>query len=120
MRYFILALAACHWGADLPAGWEDAESVDDFSQNRCKDDAYDTGAPEAMSATVGDPGIRVTGDPVHFRCDQEVEGFYKADTETVDVLVQPADMNPRSVAKCDCSYRVEAGIPEDPPATVTL
>jgi len=107
---------------DLPEGWQDAESVDDFTQDEC-DDTGGTDPDEVettVTATADDPGLRVVGEGVFFRCSQDVEGFFRTRGDAVDVLVQPVDMNPRSVAKCDCSYRIEAGIPEEPPATVNL
>lgn len=117
----VLLLGACAlFGPDLPEGWEDAEAVDDFVQEDCDGSPYDTGWSEAMSAWAAEPGLRVAGDPLHFRCEQEVEAFYKVAGDAVDVLVQPRDMDPKVVAGCDCLYRVEAGIPEAPPATVTL
>ncbi len=115
---FILALLAC--GADLPEGWEDAQPVDDFTQSDCDGSPYDTGWSEAMTASAADPGIRVVGEPVHFRCAQDVEAFYRTASGAIDVLIQPVDMNPKAVAGCDCLYRVEAGIPEAPPAEVSL
>ena len=111
---------ACDLFLDLPDGWEDAERVDDFTQHDCEGSPYDTGWSEQMTAWSADPGIRVEGDPLHFRCEQDVEAFYKVEGGQVDVLIQPIDMNPRVVAGCDCLYRVEAGIPESPPADVTL
>lgn len=115
----LLLLAAC--GPDLPEGWEDAEPVEDFTQDPCDDTGGTPPEVEAtVTASVADPGLRVVGDDVRFRCDQAVEAFYQADGETVDVLVQPRNMNPRTVARCDCFYRIEAGIPEASPATVRL
>ena len=114
----IVLLLAC--APDLPSDWEDAEPVDDFSQEECDGSPMDTGWASTVSASAGGPGLRVVGDDLPFRCEQEVEGFYRTSGEAVDVLVQPVDMDPRSVAACDCLFRVRAGVPEDPPATVTL
>ncbi|MBN1337304.1 MAG: hypothetical protein JXB39_15200 [Deltaproteobacteria bacterium] len=111
-------LVAC--APDLPAGWEDAEGIEDFTQDECGGSPYDTGWESTVEANADNPGLRVVGDDLHFRCEQDVEGFYRVDGTAVDVLVQPVDMNPGLVAGCDCLYRVEASIPEEPPATVTL
>ena len=112
---------ACACQPDLPEGWENAVAVDDFVQDDCDDTG---GTPPDLEASVTaseeEPGIRVVGEDVRFRCAQDVEGFYRNDGETVDVLVQPTNMEPKSVAKCDCYYRIEAGIPEDAPATVSF
>ena len=118
-------LAGCE--PDLPEGWEDAVAVDDFTQEECDGSPMDTGWESTVSATAVDPGIRVVGDNLPFRCEQEVEGFYRAEfldsdpmKHEVAILVQPVDMDPRSVAMCDCLYRVEASVPEAPPAKVYL
>ena len=116
--WWLSLLLSC--GADLPEGWEDAAPVEDLVQTDCEGSPYDTGQVEAMTAQAAAPGLRVVGDPLHFRCAQEVEGFYKAAGDQVDVLIQPVDMDPREVAGCDCLYRVEAGVPLAPPADVTL
>jgi hypothetical protein len=39
-----------------------------------------------------------------FRCAQALEAFVQREGDRVSVLVQPVDMHPRSVAKCDCLY----------------
>ena len=114
----LVLLAGC--APDLPEEWEDARHIDDFTQEECDGSPMDTGWESTVSASVGTPGLRVVGDNLPFRCEQEVEGFYRVDGDAVDILVQPVNMDPRSVANCDCLYKVEAGIPEDPPATVTL
>ncbi len=124
----LLALVGgCDLAADLPAGWEDARHIDDFTQGECDGYAGDTGEVPTVTATA-DAGLRVVGDNLTFPCSTEVEGFYRSETldiypvvYQVSVLVQPVDMDPYAVAGCDCLYRVEAGIPEDPEsATVYL
>jgi hypothetical protein len=115
----LVLLGACE--PDLPDGWEDAVAVDDFTQDDCDDTGGDPPDLETtVTASEDEPGLRVVGNNVQFRCAQDVEGFYQRSGEAVDVLVQPVDMNPESVLKCDCYYRIEAGIPEEPPATVSL
>jgi hypothetical protein len=42
----------------------------------------------------------------HFRCVQEVEGFFKTAGDSVDILVQPIDMDPSGTAGCDCGYKI--------------
>lgn len=94
---------------DLPEGWETAGVIEDFHQTACNGSPYD-GTPEAMTASASDHSIHVLYEPAHFRCAQTVQGFVKKGAGTVDVLVQPTDMNPTSVAKCDCLYGVDMNI----------
>ena len=47
---------------------------------------------------------------VHFRCSQKVQGFIKTTGKSIDILIQPIDMNPESVAKCDCNYEINIEI----------
>lgn len=66
-----------------------------------------------MTATASGRSLRISYDPAHFRCAQAVQGFVKTGPGTADVLVQPADMNPATVAKCDCLYGIDMTIPSE-------
>lgn len=92
--------------ADLPAGWEGATRIEDFMQSECNGSPYD-GPQETAVFSSTDGGIRAVYEPAHFRCAQPVAGFIKVGTNSADVLVQPVDMDPESIAKCDCLYSVE-------------
>jgi hypothetical protein len=104
-RFAALLLVGCG-GADLPAGWEDAEAIDGLTQSECKASAYDETVKEALVATPERDAVRLQYHAAHFRCAQEVEGFVRIAGSRVDVLVQPEDMDPDSVAACDCLYDV--------------
>lgn len=106
----LVGLAAC---VTLPPGFEGASRVRDLTQADCGESPYDTGFEEAAEAEVANGGLRVIYDPVHFRCAQDVVGFFVVDGDAVDVLVRPRDMSPAVVAGCDCGYRVEAQVPAD-------
>lgn len=111
----LFPLAACgDEGAppsrDLPADWAGANLIDGVRQTACQGSPYD-GTPEAMTAAASGRSIHVAYTPAHFRCAQSVQGFVKLGAGTADVLVQPIDMNPATVAKCDCLYGVEMDIP---------
>lgn len=95
---------------DLPQGWEAARLIQSLHQTACEGSPYD-GTPEAMTASASGRSIHVNYEPAHFRCAQSVQGFVKTGTGTADVLVQPVEMNPTSIAKCDCLYGVEMDIP---------
>jgi len=119
----LVAFAAC--GADLPEGWEDARRVAALEQSACAGDPYgadDTGGgpDERVEASASADGLAVSYLEAHFRCAQDVAGWYRTPDGDVDVLVQPVDMNPRSVAKCDCLYDVTFTVPVQAPVTLTL
>ncbi len=76
---------------------------------RCGDSP--TGAPDdsphkSIHVDGGLGSVNVAYDDAHFRCDQTVEGFLRTSTGQADFLVQPTDMNPASVADCDCLYDI--------------
>jgi hypothetical protein len=95
-------------GPDLPTGWEDAEKIVEFLQGACEDDPYGDSGSDDFDEWVSFTGARgqvwVLYNDAHFRCAQEVEGFYRRGDGTLDVLVQPVDMDPDAVAGCDCAY----------------
>jgi hypothetical protein len=100
--YFACAfvLGACS-SSDLPAGWGNAARAKNFVQEVCPNSGADF-SNEHASFTGGTGSIGVDYQDAHFRCEQNVEGFFKAAGGTVDILVQPIDMHPGSVAGCDC------------------
>ncbi len=123
MRIAFMALlvlvSACGNPPDLPMGWEDAVAIDDLTQTWCGGFwGYDHSP--SVSATSCHLGLRVVGNDLWFGCSEEVEGFFRRDGVLVGVLVQPAGMDPRVPPPCECYIGVEAEIPEDPPATVSL
>jgi hypothetical protein len=123
MRRILSVVAALSAGGcvDLPAGWEDAKRVSDFTQADCDGSPYDSDVPEvAVVATEQSGAVVVSAEPLHFRCAQDVEGFWKASGGAVDLLVQPIDMNPRAVAGCDCLYRIDATIESPDAESVTV
>ncbi len=92
--------------ADLPAGWEGAKRIADFTQLDCDDERDEVEASITVEGVAG--GIELDYDHARFRCSQDVEGFARRSDGQVDILIQPVDMNPSSVAKCDCSYDIVA------------
>lgn len=95
--------------ADLPSGWEEAERVTNLIQLECEGSPLE-GSNERATFLPGDGSLGVQYDEAHFRCEQDVEGFFKDEGETLDVLVQPIDMHPISVAACDCLYDITIAI----------
>lgn len=121
MRASVLAALLFTVGcADLPEGWEDAEPIPDFYQRQCAGgDPYED-YDERVEASATADAVSVDYLEAHFRCAQDVEGFYKRSGDQVDVLVQPVDMNPSQVAGCDCLYDINMTLPVEPPSTVTV
>lgn len=106
MSFFVL-LFAC--SSDLPAGWEDALPVDSFSQADCDGSPYEAYESTVSADLSGDP-LQVLASDVPFRCVQDVEGYYRTEGTTLQVLVQPIDMHPSEVAACDCLYDLTIGV----------
>lgn len=107
---------------DLPVGWESARPAESFTQARCSGSAEDPSAPpEVIGVTVAPGSINVAYHNAHFRCAQRVEAFVRTVSSGLDVLVQPTEMNPSSVAQCDCLYEIKLfeSAPSGP-MTVTL
>jgi hypothetical protein len=102
--------AACSAsGPDLPAGWKTANAVQHLSQGACAGSGEDPAAPpEALEVTSSAP-LAVVYHHARFRCQQAVEGFVRTGPDHIDFLVQPVEMNPQTVARCDCLYDIELG-----------
>jgi hypothetical protein len=113
-----VSLAACSGktapAPDLPAGWGDARSVAQFSQAACGGSADDPAAPaESVEITAQTRGVSVAYHDAHFRCEQDVEAFVRSSSGTLDFLVQPVDMNPSTVVRCDCLYEIAFAEPAE-------
>ena len=108
-----VALCGCDV-ADLPPGWSRAERIADFKQAKCHGSAYDETQKPVVEAIGATDGIAVEYQHAHFRCEQDVEGFLRRGDGTLDLLVQPVDMDPSSVAGCDCLYEIKAQLPVEP------
>jgi hypothetical protein len=113
MRSFILwpwALSALVVGgcasdsADLPQGWESARHAKNLVQEVCADSMDFSG--EGATFTGGTGSIGVDYRQAHFRCEQDVEGYFMTADGSVDILVQPIDMHPAAVTRCDCGYNI--------------
>jgi hypothetical protein len=105
-------------GSDLPTGWESAERISGLTQAECDGDPYgDTGSgdfDEHATFEGGVGAVQVVYNDAHFRCAQDVEAFARRSEGTLDVLVQPIDMDPDAVAGCDCLYDITMEITDLP------
>ena len=97
---------------NLPGIWAKATPIENFTQASCNEDMEQVmeNAPKA-STKIENGDLILTYPNAHFRCDQAVQGFVKQTDNGYSVLIQPAEMNPGMVAKCDCGYTLEAKLP---------
>lgn len=95
---------------DLPQGWSGAARIAELTQSKCQGDAY-SGLAETVAARAEDGAVAIDYGHAHFRCAQDVEGFVRRGDGALDVLVQPIDMDPSTVARCDCLYDVTMRLP---------
>jgi len=124
MRTFItitpLFLFAC--GSDLPDGWEAAEEIENITQSECEGDPYadeeeaensgESLEASQITAEVDGTSLKLNYNEAVCRCEQAVEGVSLVEDSKISVLVQPENMNPSQVAKCDCMYDIEITIPQ--------
>lgn len=108
-------------GPELPAGWAGAQRIGDFRQTACGGSALEP-HDERIEVTAGRGALLVDYSDAHFRCEQQVEGFVRGSAGSLDLLVQPVDMHPASVARCDCLYEITLALEGLPPGdhAVTL
>src|SRR6185503_11019510 len=87
---------------DLPAGWAGARELP-VDQSACEAGGSASGA----LALMRDMGrLRATYLGAQFRCQQRVCGYRLDDADLTRVLVQPCEMDPTDVPRCDCLYQV--------------
>ena len=98
---------------NLPGIWSTAILIENFTQEECNEDmeAVMESAPKASVKAVNDSLI-ITYPNAHFRCDQAVQGFIKQTEKGYSILIQPKELNPAMVAKCDCGYKLVATLPK--------
>jgi hypothetical protein len=87
---------------DLPAGWAGALSLP-VDQSQCD---RSTAMPNAGALMLmRDMGrLRATYQNAQFRCEQRLCAYRLEEAGGTRVLVQPCEMNPGTVARCDCLY----------------
>jgi hypothetical protein len=118
-----LSLLACSSSSsgskpDLPAGWDGAQAVTDFTQATCGGSADAPGGPsESIDASASASSVSVAYHAANFRCDQSVQGFMRSGPKSIDFLVQPVDMNPVHAAGCDCLYEISLATKASPGTT---
>jgi hypothetical protein len=112
------ALLSC---ARLSPEWADAaaNSVANLTQSACNGSVaeLDQGRDERFLVTSGAGRLIVDYHDAHFRCEQSVQARASVSGTSIDIIVQPADMTPASVAKCDCLYDIHFEVPNLPADT---
>jgi hypothetical protein len=106
-----LAVAPCGRGEDdLPPGWEEARRVM-VDQSACEGDgiAANGGSLVLMRDMAR---LRASYEKAPFRCQQRVCAHRRDEGGVTQVLVQPCDMDPDMVVRCDCLYRVSFELPD--------
>jgi len=115
---FLVWLTCC---TPLPDGWQGARPVAALVQQECEGSPYEGLHDERIEPVAGEGLDRIAARELHFRCAQDVRGLQVVEGDTVRVLIQPKDMNPRMVAACDCLYDLDITLDVDaPPASVAL
>lgn len=105
-------------GPNLPEGWEEAELIREFTQSECMGEPPADGAIEVQG---GIGTLTVTWENAAFRCEQSIEAYVRRNGVSHDILIQPVEMNPETVARCDCLYNLELGYNvSDEVSSVTL
>ena len=96
----------------VPGTWVDTTRIGEVTQTSCNEDMTQIieTVPKASTKVLNDSLI-ITYPNAHFRCDQSVQAFVKHTKNGYAVMIQPTEMNPVFVAKCDCGYNIEATIP---------
>jgi hypothetical protein len=84
-----------------------------FSQSQCLAgiEQLDQGRRERVEWSAAAGRLIVRHRDAHFRCEQRVTVLLRRTGTAIDLLVQPADMDPPSVAKCDCLYDISFEVP---------
>jgi hypothetical protein len=110
----LLALGAgtCGEDADLPAAWAGARDVV-VDQSACGGDGAVSNQGKLV-LTRDMAQLRGAYEGAPFRCNQRVCAYRVDQGGTTRVLVQPCEMNPAMVTKCDCLYSVTFTLEEVP------
>jgi hypothetical protein len=85
--------------------------VEKLMQMTCSGSQFDT--PESLSHSGPGAELTVIYEHAHFRCEQPVEAYLREEAQSLELLVQPIDMNPDAVAGCDCRYQISMQISLD-------
>ena len=93
--------------SDLPAGFDCERSLS-VEQSQCLGDA--TGVNSTPNVHWSTDGKALHVEDARFRCNQSVCAYLDASSAEAKVLLQPCEMKPSTVARCDCSYGFDVSV----------
>jgi hypothetical protein len=95
----------CAGGANdaIPAGWNGAQPLA-IQQSACNSDGVSV--TPTLDVTEASGVIAGTLKDASFRCQQSLCAYVSDSGPTTRVLLQPCDLHPTNVPKCDCAYDV--------------
>lgn len=109
-RFFavVVLLVACGGQeSNLPEGWEEASLIVDFAQTVCLDEVdSDEEIVEEIRVNAQSGAAVISWKNVVFRCEQPLEAYLRRGNQ-LDVLVQPVDLFPEDIVRCDCRYDLD-------------
>ena len=92
---------------DLPPGWESADFVKSFT-GPCLWGNIEDGQSELGAVSIDGETILFV-DRLSFNCVADnLDVFVKEEGESMEILIQPSEMNPGSLTRCMCTYDVRA------------
>jgi hypothetical protein len=100
---------------DLPEGWAGARPVA-LTQSECNNSVLPMAPPETVEARTWGPPAEIAYHNAFFRCAQKLCAYRHDFGDVAQILVQPCDMDPDSVAKCSCGYEVGLSVDSSPGA----
>src|SRR6478752_1789867 len=104
--------AAC--ANDLPQGFS-CERALSIEQSECAGNATGVSLTPNVHWTTDGKALHVEG--TRFRCNQSVCAYLDPSSAEAKVLLQPCEMKPSTVARCDCEYSFD--VPVALPATTS-
>ena len=93
--------------SDLPAAFDCQRSLS-VEQSQCLGNA--TGVNLTPNVHWSTDGKALHVEDARFRCNQSVCAYLDASSVEAKVLLQPCEMSPSTVARCDCSYSFDVPV----------
>jgi hypothetical protein len=93
--------------SDLPPGWEGSEELSLAGW----DCTTPVGSPPAIEIASRAEGLQVVLHRLAKRCNQDLCAFAREDDAATMVLIQPREMHPEAVTRCDCPAEVAFVLP---------